>query len=102
MSKAYKNGAPSHTDLLEWGWGVKIHHSTRVPGIPTFTTVHLLPPTGDKWYVGETAQCHPDDNWDRKKGIAIALGRAWKLFNKHHPSISVSQLDARLNGNSPE
>ena len=93
--KAYRNGAPTVEELKARGYEVYVHHEKQEViddkygvvqslGTRVKTTVAFKSPIGEKAVA--QAVCHPSDNWNRKKGIAIALGRAWKAHQRHNVS----------------
>ena len=97
--KAHSNGAPTVEELKARGYEVYVHHEkeeifgeepkylksrAEVLGVRVKTSVAFKSPIGEK-AVGQ-AVCHPSDNWNRKKGIAIALGRAWKAHQRDNIS----------------
>ena len=98
--KAYHNGAPTIDELKARGYDVYVHHEKEnvidpdydpgqllrsqppIIGVRVKTTVAFCSPIRER-AVGQ-AVCHPSDNWNRKKGISIALGRAWKAHLQHN------------------
>ena len=78
----YKNGAPDREALIRLGFTIDISHRTIIlehgdpPTKTRRTTVCVTDPQG-KTATGYS-HCHHKDNWNRRLGIAIAYGRAWK------------------------
>lgn len=71
---------PSVVALIE-SKGLKVwtDHYYQGQGLPASTSVYIF--DGDHCIATGSADCSPKDNFNRKMGRAIALGRAWKELN---------------------
>lgn len=85
---------PTIKQLRQSGWKVRVMHTRdRVPvvgkisgeGCTTlsnfggYTRIECTPPGTEATYVGE-AHCSDEDNFNRRIGNSIALGRAYQQF----------------------
>ena len=70
---------PTVAELRQHGWKVGVKHTRPHPAFGGYTQVFITPP-GEEASFNGWAACNPKDNWNRRLGLTIALGRALKAY----------------------